>query len=111
VYDTERLHSTLRQRIGEIASLHSQLTSKETATQALADEVVALTARVEELTAELKDAPEVRSGLSDLTVRHAALLELLGEREERIQELEADLVDINQMYKAQITDLLLRLET
>lgn len=111
LYDTERLQSTLRQRLGEIQSLQSQLSGKEAATQALADEVVSLTARVEELTAELKDAPELRAELADLRVRHSTLLELLGEREEKIQELEADIVDINQMYKLQITDLLLKLET
>lgn len=111
VYDTERLQSTLRQRLGEIQSLQSQLIGKEAATQALADEVVALTATVEQLTAELKDAPQLRAELIDLRVRHSTLLELLGEHEEKIQELEADIVDINQMYKQQITDLLLKLET
>lgn len=110
MYATERLTSSLRQRNGEIVSLQAQLDSKEAATQALAEEVVSLTARVEEIFAELKDAPEVRKELDELKRRHSALLELLGEREERIMELEADLTDVNQMYKEQITELLLRLE-
>jgi TATA element modulatory factor len=110
VYDTERLHSSLRQRNGEIASLQAQLASRDAASQALADEVVALAARVEELTKELSDAPALRKEFEEFRVRHRALLELHGEREERVQELEADLADINHMYKEQITELLLKLE-
>jgi TATA element modulatory factor len=110
VYDTERLNASLRQRTGEIASLQAQLASKDVASQALADEVVSLAARVEELTNELSDAPLLRKEFEEFKVRHRALLELHGEREERVLELEADLVDINQMYKEQITDLLLKLE-
>lgn len=110
VYATERLSQSLRQRNGEIASLQSQLGSKEAATQALAEEVVTLTAKVEELTKEMKDAPETKIELAELNRRHSTLLELLGEREEKIMELQADLEDVNQMYKEQITELLLRIE-
>lgn len=110
VYDTERLQSALRQKSDEITSLQAQLGGKEHATQALANEIVELTARVEELTAELSDAPQMRKELDELKTRHTALLELHGERDERIQELEADIVDINQMYKEQITELLMKLE-
>lgn len=110
VYATERLSQSLRQRNGEIASLQAQLDGKEAATKALAEEVVALTARVDELTKEMSDAPGMKKEFEELKKRHTALLELLGEREERIMELQADLSDVNQMYKEQITELLLRIE-
>lgn len=110
VYATERLKSSLRQKSGEIVSLQAQLNNKETATKALAEEIINLTAKVDELSKELKDAPEIRKELLELKRRHTALLELLGEREERIMELEADLSDVNQIYKEQVTELLLRLE-
>lgn len=110
VYATERLTSSLRQRNGEIASLQAQLDSKEAATQALAEEVISLTARVDELSMEVGDAPDFKKELAELKKRHTALLELLGEREERIMELEADLSDVNQMYKEQVSELLLRIE-
>lgn len=111
LYDTERLQVALRQRTGEIEYLQTQLTSKESATQALADEVVALTARMDELSADVECTPQLRKDFEELRRRHSTLLELLGEREERIQELEADLSDVNQMYKEQITELLLKLES
>lgn len=110
VYATERLTQSLRQRNGEIGSLQAQLDGKEAATKALAEEVVSLTARVEELAKEMSDAPGIKKEFNELKKRHTALLELLGEREERIMELQADLADVNQMYKEQITELLLRIE-
>ena len=110
VYATERMASTLRQRNGEVASLQAQLDSKEAATQALAEEVITLTAKVDELTKEKTIAPELRKEFSDLKSRHETLLQLFGEREERINELEADLADVNQMYKEQVTELLMRIE-
>lgn len=110
VYATEVLSASLRQKNGEISSLQSQLHGKEAATKALAEEVVSLTARVDELSREIGDAPEAKKKFQELEVRHNALLELLGEREEKIMELEADLSDVNQMYKEQVTELLLRIE-
>lgn len=110
VYATEWLQQSLRQRNGEIASLQSKLNGKEISTKALAEEVVNLTTRVEEITKEMKDAPEKKKEFEELKRRHTTLLELLGEREECIMELQADLSDVNQMYKEQITELLLRIE-
>lgn len=110
VYATERLSSSLRLRNGEVAALQAQLDNKEKATRALAEEVVSLTARLEEIVKEREEVPEVSKKLRALEQRHSTLLELLGEREERIGELEADLTDVKAMYKEQVTELLLRLE-
>lgn len=111
MYMTERLGTALRVKTGEVENLQAQLKTKETATTALADEVVSLTTRCEELTKLLGDAPDVEAELEDLKKRHKVLLELFGEREERMGELEADLEDIRKMNKEQITELLLRIES
>lgn len=110
VYATERLSSSLRLRNGEVAALQAQLDNKEKATRALAEEVVSLTAKLEEVAKEHEEVPEVSKKLKELERRHSTLLELLGEREERIGELEADLTDVKAMYREQVTELLLRLE-
>lgn len=110
VYATERLSSSLRLRSGEVAALQAQLDSKEKATRALAEEVVSLTYKLEEFSKERTEIPEVSKKLKELERRHSTLLELLGEREERIGELEADLTDVKSMYKDQVTELLLRIE-
>lgn len=110
LYATEMMSATLRQKRGEVSSLQSQLDGKEAATKALAEEIVSLTAKVEELTREKNDAPQTQKKFAELERRHNALLELLGEREEKISELQADLEDVNQLYKDQMTELLLRIE-
>lgn len=110
VYERERLSTSLKLRRGEVENLQSQLESKEKATRALAEEVVNLTCRLEILEKEGKGNEGDENKLQALSKRHETLLELLGEREERIGELEADLSDVKAMYKDQVTELLLRIE-
>lgn len=110
LYATERMAATLRQRVGEVQSLQKQLREKEEGTKALAEEVVSLTGQLETLSKQVKDAPSVKDRLDELEKRHATLLELLGEREERIGEVEADLFDVKEMYKEQVNELLNRIE-
>ncbi|KAI0558930.1 TATA element modulatory factor 1 TATA binding [Gracilaria domingensis] len=110
LYAMDQLKLSLRKRDGEVAALQSRLKRKETATETLAEDVVKLTGEVETLKKDRGDTPALRAELAELQKRHTALLELLGEREERITELDADLADVKQMYKEQITELLLKLE-
>ncbi len=111
LYARERMASALRQRTGEVESLQTRLREKETATEALAEEVVTLTTKLEELSTQVSDAPAVKEKLDTLEKRHATLLELLGEREERIGELTADLADVREIYKEQLNELMGRLES
>lgn len=46
-----------------------------------------------------------RAELEALRKRHSSALELMGERDEQVEELRADLADVKQMYREQI-DLL-----
>ena len=110
VYATERMAVILKQRTGEVESLQIRLREKENSTNALAEEVVELTKKLEELTNQIKDAPIIREKYFDLEKRHETLLELLGEREERISELTADLDDVRVIYKEQLNELMCRLE-
>lgn len=110
VYAMDKLKLALRKRDGEVTALQALLKRKEAASEALAEDVVKLTSEVEQLKKDHEDAPLFKKDLGDLKRRHSALLELLGEREERIAELDADLADVKQMYKEQITELLMKLE-
>lgn len=47
----------------------------------------------------------LRTELAALKQRHTAALELLGEKEEKLDELKADLVDMKQLYRSQITEM------
>jgi TATA element modulatory factor len=55
---------------------------------------------------ENKQILGLKEELEKLNLRHKAALELLGEREEQLEELKADLVDVKQLYKQQINELL-----
>lgn len=50
------------------------------------------------------------SELRALQTRYEAALELLGERTERVDELQQDIVDMKALYKAQITELCAQVE-
>lgn len=110
VYAQQRGWASARLRDGALKALQMQLESKEAATRALAEEVVALTGRLDAVALVRSEEEMSRERLMALEQRHKTLLELLGEREERISELEADIADVKIMYKEQVTELLLRIE-
>lgn len=110
LYAMDKMKLRLRKKDGEVITLQSVMRRKDAATERLAEEIVQLTGEVEELKRSNGDAPKLKQELSKLKMRHGALLELLGEREERIAELSADVDDVKQMYKEQITELLMQLE-
>ncbi|KAK9157454.1 hypothetical protein Scep_004028 [Stephania cephalantha] len=94
--------ATLRQKDGELASYMSRLTSLESIRDSLAEELVKMTAQCEKLRTEAALLPGLRAELEALRRRHAAALELMGERDEELEELRADIVDVKEMYREQI---------
>jgi TATA element modulatory factor len=42
--------------------------------------------------------------------RHSTALELMGEKDEQLEELRADFNDLKQLYRVQVSELLGRLE-
>nr|GFC66260.1 golgin candidate 5 [Tanacetum cinerariifolium] len=49
--------------------------------------------------------PGIKAELEALRVRHSAALELMGERDEELEELRADIVDLKEMYREQVNML------
>ncbi|XP_038717988.1 golgin candidate 5-like isoform X2 [Tripterygium wilfordii] len=97
--------ATLRQKEGELASYMSRLASLESIRDSLAEELVKMTAQCEKLQAEATMLPGVRAELESLRRRHSAALELMGERDEELEELRADIVDLKEMYREQVNML------
>ncbi|KAJ0076087.1 hypothetical protein Patl1_34261 [Pistacia atlantica] len=100
--------SSLRQKEGELASYMSRLASMESIRDSLAEELVKMTgqakffvAQCEKLRAEAAMLPGIRAELDALRRRHAAALELMGERDEELEELRADIIDLKEMYREQ----------
>ncbi|GFP81860.1 golgin candidate 5 [Phtheirospermum japonicum] len=94
--------AALRQKEGELASYMSRLASMEAIRDSLAEELVKMTAQCEKLQTEAATLPGIRAELEALRRRHSAALELMGERDEELEELRADIVDLKEMYREQV---------
>ncbi|XP_010254061.1 PREDICTED: golgin candidate 5-like isoform X2 [Nelumbo nucifera] len=102
--------STLRQKDGELASYMSRLTSLESIRDSLAEELVNMTAQFEKLRMESAVLPGLRAELEALRRRHSKALELMGERDEELEELRADIVDMKEMYREQVNLLVTKIQ-
>ncbi|KAI3463325.1 hypothetical protein Pfo_019988 [Paulownia fortunei] len=102
--------AALRQKEGELASYTSRLASLESIRDSLAEELVKLTAECEKLRAEAATLPGIRAELEALRRRHSAALELMGERDEELEELRADIVDLKEMYREQVNLLVNKIQ-
>ncbi|KAH1219400.1 Golgin candidate 5 [Glycine max] len=103
--------AALRQKEGELASYMSRLASLESIRDSLADELVKMTEQCEKLRGEAAVLPGLRSELEALRRRHSAALELMGERDEELEELRADIVDLKEMYREQVNLLVNKIQT
>ncbi|XP_021892113.1 golgin candidate 5-like [Carica papaya] len=102
--------AALRQKEGELASYMSRLASMESIRDSLAEELVKMTAQCEKLRAEATMLPSIRAELEALRRRHSAALELMGERDEELEELRADIVDLKEMYREQVNLLVNKIQ-
>ncbi|XP_004486753.1 golgin candidate 5 [Cicer arietinum] len=102
--------AALRQKEGELASYMSRLASLESIRDSLAEELVKMTAQCEKLRGEAAVLPGLRSELEALRRRHSAALELMGERDEELEELRADIVDLKEMYREQVNLLVNKIQ-
>ncbi|XP_075479165.1 golgin candidate 5-like [Primulina tabacum] len=103
--------AALRQKEGELASYMSRLASMESIRDSLAEELVKMTAQCEKLQAEAATLPGIRAELEALRQRHSAALELMGERDEELEELRADIADVKEMYREQVNLLVNKIQT
>lgn len=102
--------AALRQKEGELASYMSRLESLESIRDSLSEELVRMTAQCEKLRAEASILPGIRAELDALRRRHAAALELMGERDEELEELRADIIDLKEMYREQVNLLVNKIQ-
>ncbi|CAN6570717.1 unnamed protein product [Malus baccata var. baccata] len=102
--------ASLRQKEGELASYMSRLASMESIRDSLAEELVKMTEQCEKLRTEAVMLPGMRAELDALRRRHSAALELMGERDEELEELRADIVDLKEMYREQVNLLVNKIQ-
>ncbi|KAK1422474.1 hypothetical protein QVD17_25615 [Tagetes erecta] len=97
--------AALRQKEGELASYMCRLASMETIRDSLSEELVKMTKECKRLRSEAALLPGIKAELEALRFRHNAALELMGERDEELEELRADIVDLKEMYREQVSML------
>ncbi|KAL3824369.1 hypothetical protein ACJIZ3_020398 [Penstemon smallii] len=102
--------AALRQKEGELASYMSRLASLESIRDSLAEELVKMTEQCEKLRVEAATLPGLRAELEALRRRHSAALELMGERDEELEELRADIIDLKEMYREQVNMLVNKIQ-
>lgn len=101
----EKMHTLLKQREGENSVLTMQNTQLQKSVESLRDEVVKLTSKNEELQAQVESQKEIRNQFELLSKRYNMALDLLGEKEEMVEEMKADIADLKKIYQSQINEL------
>lgn len=95
----------------KLRSLQIQLLSSIEARDHLSSDLVRVTARLKLLEKNLARLEAIELEHKDLLLKHDTALILLGEKEEQVGELKADIQDMKEEYKMQISDLVSRLNS
>ncbi|CAM9494582.1 unnamed protein product [Ectocarpus sp. 4 AP-2014] len=106
--EVERLHSLAKQRQGQADVLQQRLEAVQATRDALTEEVTSLGRRNTELEALAKAVPLLRDQALELQDKNGVLLDLLGEKTEDLEAVQADMREMQNMYRAQYDELLTR---
>mmetsp|Transcript_4552 Transcript_4552/g.7891 ORF Transcript_4552/g.7891 Transcript_4552/m.7891 type:complete len:1010 (-) Transcript_4552:2887-5916(-) len=101
----QQLQSSVRQKEAQVESLKAQMESVERARDALSDELVRLSDRSQKLEKDASMSHNLRSQLEDKTVRLELVLEMLGEKEEQVEELQADIDTMRTSFRTQLNEM------
>ena len=103
--ELNQLRRNLRQREGEAKTLQHQLRAVESSKKAIAEELFKISQRNAELESMARAQEKIVSERDKLSQRHDILLELLGEKEEQMEELETEFEEVKRMFQAQLDAL------
>ncbi|KAG1674585.1 hypothetical protein FOA52_001834 [Chlamydomonas sp. UWO 241] len=100
--DAEVLRMELRRRHTELSAMEGRLRELELTRDQLAEELVASTQRSEMANDALADAAALRRAADEAQQRYRAAVEMVGERDEALEEIRSDLADVKLLYRDQI---------
>lgn len=95
----ERMSATVRRLESEKALSKDELSRMLAQRDEARQEVVELMREVEGTRGEASRLQRLEKELDDVNKRYATTLELLGERSERVEELQADVADLKKIYR------------
>ncbi|XP_022908372.2 TATA element modulatory factor [Onthophagus taurus] len=104
--EMQYIQTSLKQKDGEVQQLHWELKRREHERTLLNKEISSLISKVEQLEGKVIKHDSLQTQFDELTQQYETLCQLYGEKVEETEELKLDLVDIKEMYKSQIDDLL-----
>ncbi|KAK9364990.1 TATA element modulatory factor 1 TATA binding-domain-containing protein [Lipomyces kononenkoae] len=105
VSSSERMSTVIRRLSSELASAKEELAILARDRDQAREEIVELLREVKaKRDVEAKSA-ELENQMHELQLREQTTLELLGEKTERVNELENDVADLKMMYRQQIQEL------
>ncbi|OQO12160.1 hypothetical protein B0A48_02800 [Cryoendolithus antarcticus] len=94
-----RMSAAVRRLEGEKSSFKDELSLLRSQRDEARGEIVALMREVEGVRGEGKRIEELEKQLSEVRRRYEACLQLVGEREEEVEELKADVVELKGLYR------------
>ncbi|KAJ9527464.1 hypothetical protein QJQ45_025788, partial [Haematococcus lacustris] len=100
--ELEGMRAALRIKAGEVRAL-------ELTRDRLAEELVAAAQTSDQAREVLHTVAALKLEVEEVRARYVAAVELLGERDEALEELRADLLDVRNMYKEQLEFMLTQL--
>jgi hypothetical protein len=103
--DWHQLQQRVRLRESETALLRSQLAQMEAMRKSSMEDIMRLSARNAALEAKEKELEAAQASLQAMQMKEHVLLELLGEKDEQVEELELEFREFKQMYQHQIDAL------
>ncbi len=106
----EQLRSNLRRLEGEAQTLRMQLSEAEATRDSLTEELVALRARLGAAERRLGGMEQLETEMKEMETRYNAALDVIGEKEEELQELRGDLEHVKQTFRVQVSELLWQIE-
>lgn len=101
----EGLQSILKQRDGEVSQLQWEMGRLQAERNFLSNELSSLTAELEKASDSIKTNEEIEERFVELQTQHNQLLVIYGEEVEKYREIKLDLVEVKEMYKVQLEDL------
>ena len=102
----EKLHQALRQKEEEVAHLQKRLQDVECTRNALTEEVTVLSRKAALLQTTMQASKTLRAQVADLSQKKDVLLELLGEKEEELENLQEELDGLKTHFRSQLDNLL-----
>ncbi|ORE10751.1 hypothetical protein BCV72DRAFT_199061, partial [Rhizopus microsporus var. microsporus] len=106
----EKQPTDIHQLQNQVDFYQTQVQSLTQSKNELSEEILSMSQEIDKLRAETKKTISLQQEHDQLNQRYQTLLELLGERTEEVQELKADLIDIKEMYRTQIVELVQKID-